>query len=224
MSPIRAADPATSLNLQTHLVATEVTAENSDLFARLLGARLLADDADTFEHFAGGGWEAIRTGIEASENVTTFLAPTHIADSVGDVLKDRRTADKVGRRILADLDSFVTDDNSYTWTQVAEYALRTRTDLTWPQLQRIAANNEGPARQTMQLITIADPQPTEVPEVLAVLSQLEAPWCYPATRAVTKFDAPDEEPAISVLQFLASHNVLKVNRPKRNGQRTVTLP
>lgn len=214
---------AKSLELQAHLLATDIPAENSDLFARLLDARLLPDDTDTFDHLATGGWNAIRTGIEASENVATFLAPAHIADAVGDVLEDRRTADKVGHRILGDLDSFVSDENAYTWTQVAEYALRTRTVLSWPLLQRLAANSSGPARQTMQLISIADPQPADVPEVLAVLSHLESPWCYTATREVTKFDAPNEEPAISVLQFLASHNVLKVNRPKLNGKRTVTL-
>lgn len=214
---------AKSLGLQAHLVATDITAENTDLFARLLGARLLPDDDDTFGHLATGGWEAIRTGIEASENVATFLTPAHIADAVGDVLEDRRTADKVGHRILEDLDSFVSDENAYCWTQVAEYALRTRTALTWPQLQRLAANSTGPARQTMQLISVANPQPADVPDVLAVLSHLESPWCYAATREVTKFDAPDEEPAITVLQFLASHNVLKVNRPKLSGERTVTL-
>ena len=214
---------AKSLDLQTHLLATDIAAENSDLFARLLDARLLPDDTDTFDHLATGGWNAIRTGIEASENVATFLAPAHIADVVGDVLEDRRTADKVGHRILRDLDSFVSDENAYTWTQVAQYALRTRTVLTWSQLQRLAANSTIPARQTMQLISIANPQPADVPEVLAVLSNLESPWCYAATREVAKFDAPDEEPAISVLQFLASQNVLKVNRPKLTGKRTVTL-
>lgn len=214
---------AKSLDLQAHLLAADVIAENSDLFARLLDAGLLSDDTDTFDHLATGGWEAIRTGIKASKNVATFLAPAHIADAVGDVLEDRRTADKVGHRILGDLDSFVSDENAYTWTQVAEYALRTQTVLTWPQLQRLAANSSGPARQTMQLISIADPQPADAQDVLAVLSHLESPWCYAATREVAKFDAPGEEPAISVLQFLASQNVLKVNRPKRNGERTVTL-
>lgn len=214
---------AKSLDLQDHLLATDVTAENSDLFARLLDARLLSDDAATFEHLATGGWGAIKTGIEASKNVATFLAPEHVADCVGDVLEDRGTADKVGPRILGNLDSFVSDDNSYTWTQVAEYAIRTRTVLTWPQLKRLAASSSGPARQTMQLITIADPQPGDVQDVLAVLSQLESPWCYPATREVEKFDAPDEPSAISVLQFLASQNVLKVNKPKVTGKRTVTV-
>lgn len=214
---------AKSLDLQANLLATDIAAENSDLFARLLDARLLPDDTDTFDHLATGGWNAIRTGIEASENVATFLTPAHIADAVGDVLKDRRTADKVGHRILGDLDSFVSDENAYTWTQVAQYALRTRTVLTWSQLQRVAANSTIPARQTMQLISIAAPQPEDVPEVLAVLSNLESPWCYPATREVAKFDVPDEEPAISVLQLLASQNVLKVNRPKLTGMRTVAL-
>lgn len=214
---------AKSLDLQAHLLATDIAAENSDLFARLLAARLLPDDTDTFHHLATGGWNAIRTGIEASENVATFLAPEHIANAVGEVLEDRRTADKVGHRILGDLDSFVSDEDAYAWTQVARYALRTRTALTWLQLQRLAANSTIPARQTMQLISTAAPQPADVPEVLAVLTNLEIPWCYPATREVVKFDAPDEEPAISVLQFLASQNVLKVNRPKLTGKRTVTL-
>ncbi|MCG7308303.1 hypothetical protein [Brachybacterium sp. ACRRE] len=214
---------AKSLNPQAHLLATDIAAENSDLFARLLDARLLPDDTDTFDHLATGGWNAIRAGIEASENVATFLAPEHVADAVGDVLEDPRTADKVGHRILGNLDSFVSDENAYTWTQIAEYALRTHTVLTWSQLQRLAANSTIPAQQTMQLISIADPQPAEVPEVLAVVSHLESPWCYLATREAEKFDAPDDESAISVLQFLASQNVLKVNRPKLNGKRTVTL-
>ncbi|WP_431844267.1 hypothetical protein [Calidifontibacter indicus] len=214
---------AKSLNLETPLLATDIAAENSDLFARLLDARLLPDDADTFDHLATGGWEAIRAGIEASENVEMFLTPAHIADVVGDVLENRRTADKVGQRILGDLDSFISDEDAYTWTQVAEHALRTRTALSWPQLERLAASSNDLARQTMQLMSIADLRVADESEVLAVLRHLESPWCYAATREVTKFDVPDEEAAISVLQFLASHNVLKVNRPKRNGKRTVTL-
>lgn len=214
---------AKSLDIQAHLLATDIAAENSDLFARLLEARLVPDDTDTFDHLATGGWNAIRTGIEASENVATFLAPAHIADAVGDVLEDRRTADKVGPRILGDLDWFVSDENAYAWTKVAQYALRTRTVLTWPQLGRLAAFSTIPAQQMMQLISIADPRPADLPQLLAVLSNLESPWCYPATREVAKFDAPDEEAAISVLQFLASQNVLKVNRPKLSGKRTITL-
>lgn len=214
---------AKSLDLQAYLLATDIAAENSDLFARLLDAGLLPDDTDTFAHLVTGGWNAIRTGIEASENVATFLVPAHIADAVGDVLEDRTSADKVGHRVLGDLDSFVSDENEYTWTEVAHYALRTRTVLTWSQLQRLAANSTIPAGQTLQLISFADLQPADVPEVLAVLLNLESPWCYPATREVAKFEVPDDEPAIYVLQFLASQNVLKVNRPKLTGNRTVTL-
>lgn len=214
---------AKSLNPQGDLLASEIAADDSDLFARLLDARLLPDDANTFDHLATGGWNAIRTGIEASENVAMFLSPEHVADVVGDVLENRVTADKVGHRILGDLDSYVLDENEDTWNQVAQYALRTGTALTWSQLQLLAANSTIPALQTMELIGIAKPQPADVQEVLDVLSNLAIPWCYPATREVTQFDAPDEEPATSVLRFLASQDVLRVNRPKRTGKRTVTL-
>lgn len=214
---------AKSLGLHAPLVATDITAENSDLFARLLGAQLLADDADTFNHLATGGWKAIKTGIEASENVATFLAPAHIPDCVGDVLEDRKTADKVGHRILGDLDAFVSGEDSYTWNQVAEYALRTRTVLTWSQLSRLATSSTSPARHVLELITIANPKPADVQDVRTVLMSLENPWRFAATRESTTFDVPDEEPGVSVMKFLASQNLLKVNRPKANGRRTITL-
>ena len=211
------------LELDTPLTATEVAAETSDLFARLLQAELVADDEPTFNHLASGGWTAVRAAMMASEHVPTFLTPTHITGMVADVLDDHETAKKLGSRVLEDLDSFLTPDDQSGWKAVAGYALRSRKTLSWPHLQMIAAHSSGSAVQTMQLLELAAPKVEDLPQVLAVLSSLGPPWNYLSTREQNEFEAPADEPFDKILQLLQSQNVVKLGRRKKDGNRTVSL-
>lgn len=214
---------AASLELDPPLTATEIAAERTDLFARLLRAGLVADNEATFDHLASGGWPAVRAAITASEQVTTFLTPAHIPGMVADVLEDQDSAEKVGSQVLEDLDSFLAPDDQLAWTAVAGYAVRTRTSVSWPHMRLIAAHSAGSPSQTMQLLELVAPKAEDVSEVLAVLSSLGAPWSYMSSQEKGEFEAPAHAPFATVLQFLQSQKVVRLSRTKKDGNRTVHL-
>ncbi|MGW6036695.1 YobI family P-loop NTPase [Gordonia terrae] len=142
----------TSLRPPTPLVATDINAERSDLFALLLGAGLVSDDEDTFTHLRGGGWAALRPSIIDSGEVEAFLSSAILDGMVANALADDSTAGKVAGQVLADVNEYVPKDDWAELQAVAIYADQHRLALDPGVVARIARVGDAHDRHDVTLM------------------------------------------------------------------------
>ena len=165
------AEPATRVTLiealapPTPLPVDEINPERSDLFALLLRHDLVNDDLDTFTRICAGGWDAMGPAIAASNGIATFLEPRHVRGMVADVFNDARARDKIGDKIVNDLDAYVPADGhdatDNALVAAAEYAHAHGVALPADTVVRIAAaSNNTTAQQRVVLRLLRDANPT----------------------------------------------------------------
>ncbi|ORA26697.1 YobI family P-loop NTPase [Mycobacteroides abscessus] len=133
----------TSLGPPTPLPATDIDAESSDLFARLLEADLISDDAETFTHLRAGGWAALGPAIVVSRGVETFLSGAILDGMVANALDDDSTSAKVATMIVANVNAYVPEDDWVALQAVAVYADQHRLALDPAVVVRIARVGDG---------------------------------------------------------------------------------
>lgn len=145
-----------SLELDQLLSVTEIAVESNELIGLLIEHGLVSDDATTFTHLRSGGWAAIEPAIIASTHISEFLTPNLVEGSIAQILQSSRTSGKVGETIVADLASFVPENNSESLLAAARFAIRTDRVLPVDQIQRIAAVCRD-QQLTVQLLAKAEP-------------------------------------------------------------------
>lgn len=133
----------TSLGATTPLPATDIDAESSDLFARLLEADLISDDAETFAHLRAGGWAALGPAIAVSNGVETFLSGAILDGMIDNALDDDTTSAKVAAAVLANVNDYVPEDDWVALQAIAVYADQRRSALDPDVVARIARVAEG---------------------------------------------------------------------------------
>ena len=148
----------------TPLPATDIDAESSDLFARLLEADLVSDVAETFTHLRAGGWTALGPAIAASNGVETFLTGAILDGMVANALDDDSTSAKVAVTVLANVNDYVAEDDWASLQAIAIYADRHRLALDPAVVVRIARVGDGRDRRdpnrTLRLLDLASPSPS----------------------------------------------------------------
>lgn len=128
----------TSLEPTTPLPATDIDAEGSDLFARLLEAGLVGDNSETFTHLSAGGWAALGPAITVSDGVETFLSSAILDGMVVDALSHESSSIKIADKILANVNDFVPEDDRAALQAIAVYADQHRATLAPAVVARIA--------------------------------------------------------------------------------------
>jgi len=148
----------------TPLPATDIDAESSDLFARLLEADLVSDVAETFTHLRAGGWTALGPAIAASNGVETFLSGAILDGMVANALDDDSTSAKVAVTVLANVNDYVPADDWASLQAIAVYADRHRLALDPAVVVRIARVGDGrdtrDPNRTLRLLDLASPSPS----------------------------------------------------------------
>lgn len=154
----------TSLCPTTPLPATDIDAESSDLFARLLEADLVSDVAETFTHLRAGGWAALGPAIAASDTVETFLSGAILDGMVANALDDDSTSAKVAATVLANVNEYVPEDNWAALQAIADYADRHRFALVPAVVVHIARVGDGrdgrDPNRMLRLLDRASPSPS----------------------------------------------------------------
>jgi hypothetical protein len=138
LAPQVRVDLVSSLGAATPLPVDGITAEDSDLFARLLEHGLVDDDEATFTHLRTGGWAALGPAIKVSGNTVSVVTADLLEGMVSDALSDSDTAGKVAEKVLNDVDSYVPEDHWDALDAVASYAHTHRVALTSATVRRIA--------------------------------------------------------------------------------------
>lgn len=132
-----------SLEPSTPLPARGIGAEGSDLFARLLGAGLVEDEAETFMHLRAGGWAAVGPAIAVSNSAESFGTAAVLEGMVAEALNNSDTSSKVADRVLANVGEYVPEDDWKALMAVAVYADRRGVPLAPATVARIARVGYG---------------------------------------------------------------------------------
>lgn len=166
----------TSLGATTPLPATDIDAESSDLFARLLEADLICDDAETFAHLRAGGWAALGPAIAVSNGVETFLSGAILDGMVDNALDDENTSTKVAGKVLENVNEYVPEDDWAALQAVAIYADRHGASLDPAVVARMARVGDGNnATLMLRLLDRASPS-ASADHIVETFMQLGPPY------------------------------------------------
>lgn len=194
---------ARSLGLPGPLQATQISPEESNLFALLIEHGLVPDEASTFTHLRAGGQAAVMPAIVASGKVEEFLSPDLVSGMVTALFATLDVSAKVGQQVLDGLAEFVPTDEAAPLAAAAKFAVQSGTALPVEQIHRIARTC-GDAPLTVRLLALASPTGSDV---AAVLADLGGKYGYVSTWEQDEFEVPDDEPHNTVFKILAEANL-----------------
>lgn len=201
-----------SLGLEHLLLATQITPEESNLFALLLKDDLVPDDIETFTHLRGGGWTALGPAIVVSNDIKNFLTPNLVDGMIADLFDDLDTSRKIGPTALAALADFLPTDDDKALAAAARFAIKSGTVLPVDQIRRIAATCKD-ADRTVRLLKIAAPT---AEDIVAVLSELGDKYSYLTTWEHTEFEVPDDDAHKTVFRIIASAGLCHARQKPRH--------
>lgn len=211
---------AHSLRLGEPLAATQITPEESNLFALLLEHELVPDDAATFIHLHGAGWTAVRSAIVASKGIQEFLTPDLVDGMVADVFEDPQTSRKIGQRVLDALADFLSTDDRKALEAAARFAVQSDTVLPVDQIRRVATTSKD-ADLTVRLLQTAAPSASEV---TTVLNELGGGYSCLTTWERGEFEVPYDDAHRSVFKILAAANLCRTSKKPRKDILVVKRP
>ncbi|WP_028638869.1 YobI family P-loop NTPase [Nocardioides sp. URHA0032] len=206
---------AASLGAEFPLPVADITPEPSDLFARMLTAGIVADEAESFEHFHTAGWDAIKPAIKASSDIATFLTPALVDGMVDKVLTNTTGRDKLGDKIVSNVEAYVPGPDTDALRAVAEYAVEHGIALQPATVARVAAAQPGKAEQVIRLLAAAVPI-ASAQQVVEVFTALGAEYAKVLTPG-KKFHVGKDDAHTAVLTTLREGGVVKQFR-KRMGK------
>lgn len=209
-----------SLRLGEPLVATQITPEESNLFALLLEHELVPDDAATFTHLHRAGWTAVGPAIVASNGIKEFLTPDLVSGMVAALFEDPQTSSKIGQRVLDALADFLPTDDSTALVAAAKFAVQSGTPLPVDQIRRVATIGKA-TNLTVRLLQIAAPAASEV---TTVLNELGGTYSYLTTWERDEFEVPYDEPHRAVFKIVADANLCRIGKKPRKDVLVVRRP
>lgn len=206
---------ARSLNPAKPLAADRVNAESSDLFALLLKARLVVDDAATFRHLRAGGWDAVQPAIEASGNIADFMHESLLPGMTERLLTDPFTAAKVGHLIVTHVDGYLPahadDDNAAALGALARFGRTSHLDLSPSVVLRIAKVGTANHSTVLALLASASP-PATASDVVAVFSQLGSEYAKVSHGQGAEFRVAKDDTHETLLNILKADGVVKYEK------------
>lgn len=214
---------ASSLDADYPLPTSDLSAESSDLFARMLTAGLVEDDEVSFEHFRAAGWDTIGPAIKASAGITSFL-PAHpelLHGMVDAVFADADTREKLGDLIASNIDAFVPEFDSDALHALAQYADRHSITLSPGTVVQVAPAQPIQADVVLRLLAAAEPAAT-TPQIMEVFTAIGGNYAK-VSRPGTKFNLRDDAVHDKLLAPLKVDNVIKTRRNLTNGEIRVTV-
>ncbi len=159
------------LDLASGIDLSEVVPSPDQLLARVLEAKLLSDDLETFAHFAQGGWQAVSEAFAVSENVSNFLAPALVKGFVAEFLESQRIPDALRRIVVEGISDYISEDDARALRAAGRYACRNRIWLSLDDVRRIARVTRTADTVLAQLVHAKDTSPSDLADILASLGE-----------------------------------------------------
>lgn len=207
-----------SASLDTPLPVAEISAGGDDLFAQLIGRKLVPDNAETFAHLAEGGWSAVKPAIDESERLEEYLELSHIQGMVAQVLNDEAASSRIGAAILSSPQLPSYPGNPEEWRAIAKFGARNSVKLSWDALELAAPSCRGAEDVILECIVASAPARGDAPRVIALLAMLGDPWALLSVPG-SAFDVPWSPPRAAVLQYLSSQGAVQLGRLRKDGTR-----
>lgn len=204
-----------SINFREPIAAKLVHAEQSDLFALLLKAGLVADDATTFQQLRDGGWDAVRPAVDASQNIASFIDKDLLPGMAEMLLADPATAAKVGHLFVTHVDDYLPehadDENAAVLSALGRFARTSHMQLPSSVILRVAKANTADRPTVLALLTNASPAATPS-DVGAVFSQLGDEYAKVTNGPGAEFRVTKDDMHEALLNILKAHGVVKYEK------------
>ena len=204
-----------SLRLTRPIAANRVNAEPSELFALLLRAGLVADEAATFHHLRSGGWQAVEPAIEASRNIAAFIDPSLLPGLAERLLNDSIAAKKVGHVLVAQVDDYLPvhadDENAAALGALARFARTSQHQLPPSVVLRIAKANTADDSTVLALLANAAPAPA-ASDVVTVFSQLGGEYATLLASPGAEFRVAKDDTHERLLNILKADGIVKYEK------------
>ncbi|WP_027501582.1 YobI family P-loop NTPase [Rhodococcus sp. UNC363MFTsu5.1] len=197
-----------SLGLEEGLPATQITPEESNLFALLVKHDLVPDDAATFTHLRQGGWAALGPAIVASNKIEKVLTPGLVDGMITDLFEDPETSSKIGPQVLRGLADFLPTDDGKALTAAAKFAIQHNTPLPVEHIRRVATISKD-ANVTVRLLHITAPTATDI---VTVLNELGGKYSYLTTWERSEFEVPNDDAHKAVFKIMDEANQCKARK------------
>lgn len=204
-----------SISFREPVAAKLVHAEQSDLFALLLRAGLVADEATTFQHLRDGGWDAVRPAVDASQNIASFMDKDLLPGMAEMLLADPVAAAKVGHLFVTHVDDYLPehadDENAAALGALGRFARTPNTHLPPSVILRIAKASTADHPTVLALLANASPAAT-ASDVGAVFSQLGDEYAKVTNGPGAEFRVAKDDAHEALLNILKANGVVKYEK------------
>lgn len=217
--------PSTSLRvalaqifcLDPPLDVDRIEPESGAMLASLLSAGLVRDDASSFMRFRDQGWDTIGPAIIQSGKIAQFSSPELLDGMIKDVLTNSKTAAKLGRLILEDINEYVSDEDSATIAAAARFADSERIRLDISTISILARS--GRTKEVLRLLKLASPS---AEQVAAVFKSLGRPYSRIAENGA-EFHVPNDSLHLDLLTILSDAKVCTFRKRRMREEYVVDV-
>ncbi len=117
-------DLVESLDLGEQLDVDHIGIQADELFAKLIGHHLIADDETTFLKIVQAGWPAMEPAIASSTGFVDFMSPEVLPPAMlSRLFSSTRVPDAVRERVLKEIVDYAKDADAPTMEDAIRYAL-----------------------------------------------------------------------------------------------------
>lgn len=215
-----------SIDFGGPVAAELVHPEPGDLFALLLEAGLVADDAATFQRLRDGGWDAIRPAVNASRNIASFMDEDLLPGQSERLLSDPSTCSKVGHLFVTNVDAYLPEnddaENAGALGALARFARTPHTHLPPRVILRITKAGTADPRTVLALLAHASPAPT-ASEVGEVFRKLGGEYATVANGPGADFRVAKDDVHEALLSILRSGGIVKFEKVRREERYKVEV-
>jgi hypothetical protein len=202
--------------------ATSIEPETGELVARLLGARLLADDAAAFSKRLMVDWATYEPAIAASLNFATFVSPDLLdASQVPGLLRSTAIPNEVMEAVVARLGDYLTGANPGEAQAVAGALDKGGWRLGFEGLEALRATGVDNG-ELIRLIATSG-ENLDIEHLKTLLRAMGEPYSKVAARGGSRPRFDDDEAHGRVLDRLVGDTISRVRTgiSKGNGRQLV---
>ena len=209
-----------SLQLEEPLDGSSLTAEESDLFPRLLRERLIDDDLALYDHFTTLSWETREKLVAESENFASYVTPKAILpEDLQRVFRSAKVSEGKKRQLLGRLVDFVEVAPREGLQAAIEQALHLGEPIGINGIQAVA-NKGVDVENVLALVQphLQEVSLTDLQNILALLPDPYSRLAQPGTRP----RLPNTPEVVSVIGALDRLGVV-AGRPVKNDEINISM-
>lgn len=220
LTPARRVRLIKSLHLDEPLDGADLSAEEGELFPRLLREGLIDDDIALYDHFTTLSWDTREKLIAESENFTSYITTETIApEDLQRIFRSSKVPEDKKRKLLGRLADFVKVAPREGLQAAVEQALYLGEAIGLDEIQAVA--NEGVEVEDVLALMQPHLPGIALTELQNILVLLPDPYSRLAQRG-TRPKLPHTPEVVSVIDALDRLGVV-AGRPVKNDEINVSM-